>query len=132
MKSTGNNSNKASLQISDSEKLVLDVLWQQSPLTAKAIITRLQGEQDWQDKTIKTLINRLLKKQAIGFEKDGREYLYFPIVDQQIYVEEQADNFVKRMFKGSLSSFVAAFAKKEKLTRDEIKELKKILREIEK
>lgn len=124
--------NNQSLQISDAEKFILDVLWQESPLTAKQIIQRLDDKQDWQDKTVKTLINRLLKKEALGFEKEGREYRYFPQIEEQHYVESQTNSFVKRMFKGSVSSLVAAFAKKEKLTSEEINELKKVLKEIEK
>jgi len=120
------------MQISDSEKLIMDILWRQSPLTAKAIISQVDKRLKWQDKTIKTLINRLLKKQAIAFEKVGREYCYYPTLEQEAYLEMATKNFLQRMFDGKVSSLVAAFAKKEKLSAQEIDELKALIKAIDK
>jgi len=115
------------MKISDSEKYIMDVLWQSSPQTAKSIIENLDPTLEWQDKTVKTLINRLLKKEVIGFEKQGREYLYFPQMSESEFVEEASDSFVERVFKGNVKSLIAAFAKPEKLSTEDIKELKKLV-----
>jgi len=124
------------MQISHSEKILMDVLWRsasiENPLSAKAIILGINDEPDWHDKTVKTLLNRLLKKQAIGFHKQGRKYLYYPLLIKQNYVEVVADSFLKRVFDGSVASLVASLAKQEKLTAKDIAELKALLDEIEK
>lgn len=78
------------------------------------------------------MLNRLLKKNAVGFEKKGREYLYYPILMEQDYVDVAADNFLQRVFNGSVSSLVASFAKQEKLTEKDIAELKELINKIEK
>jgi len=134
------------MQISNSEKVLMDVLWQSSssdaPISAKEIIQGIKSgsepqnkdsqKKDWHNKTVKTLLSRLLKKQAIAFHKKGREYLYYPILLEQDYVEVAADSFLKRVFDGSVTSLVASFAKQEKLTAKDIAELKALINEIEK
>ena len=59
---------------------------------------------EWQDKTVKTLINRLLKKEAIGFEKDGREYLYFPLLKESDYISTASENFLEKVFNGKITN----------------------------
>ena len=124
------------MQISNSEKILMDVLWRESstdaPIAAKTIIEQIDRGLGWHDKTVKTLLNRLLKKQAIGFQKKGREYLYYPILVEQEYVDIAADNFLHRVFKGSVSSLVASFAKQEKLTDKDLSELKALIKDMEK
>ncbi len=119
------------MQISDSEKIIMDSLWEASPLSARQIIEKLDSDLNWHDKTVKTLLNRLLKKKAINFQKNGREYIYLPILKKNDYTKNAADNFVHRVFNGSVTSLVAAFSKSEKLTSDDLKELKKLIQEIE-
>jgi len=71
-------------EISGAELEVMKVLWQQSPLTANEVV-ELLADADWHEKTVKTLLNRLVAKQAIGFDKDGRAYRYYPLVAQADY-----------------------------------------------
>jgi len=124
------------MQISDSEKILMDVLWQgaskTAPLTAKQIIKQVDSELEWHDKTAKTLLNRLLKKNAIAFKKEGREYLYFPILKEQDYLRDASDNFLKKVFNGSVASLVASFAKHEKLSDKDLVQLKALIEDIEK
>ena len=67
---------KTLLQISEAESAVMEILWRRSPLAAEEVVSALDKSHDWQEATIKTLLNRLLKKKAIRAEKDGRRYLY--------------------------------------------------------
>ncbi len=124
------------MQISHSEKILMDVLWQgaskAAPLTARKIIRQVEHNLDWHDKTVKTLLNRLLKKSAIAFKKEGREYLYYPILKEQDYLRNASDNFLKKVFKGSITSLVASFAKQEKLSDKDLAELKALIEDIEK
>ncbi len=123
------------MQISNSEKILMDVLWanatETNPIPAKQIIREVVESVDWHEKTIKTLLNRLLKKKVVGFNKSGREYLYYPILRQQDFVVDAADSFVKRVFNGSVSSLVAAFAKQEKISEQDLIELKSIIKQME-
>jgi BlaI family transcriptional regulator, penicillinase repressor len=119
------------MQISDSEKFIMDVLWKNSPQSARAIIEQLEQSVDWQDKTVKTLINRLLKKGAIGFEKNGREYLYYAILNENDYISTESENFIAKVFKGKVSNLVAAFAKNDNLSAQEVSDLKQLINELD-
>ncbi|MEP1741831.1 MAG: BlaI/MecI/CopY family transcriptional regulator [Kangiellaceae bacterium] len=119
------------MQISDSEKNIMDVLWNESPQTAKSIINNLDKSLEWQDKTVKTLINRLLKKQAIGYEKEGRVYLYFPLLEESDYISSESENFLTKVFKGKVSNLVAAFAKRDDLSAKDVADLKTLIEELE-
>lgn len=119
------------MQISNSEKILMDALWHSSPMSAKQIIDSIEKSLNWHDKTVKTLLNRLLKKEAVGFNKQGREYFYFPLIAEKDYVEIASESFLQRVFKGNVSSLVATFAKKEKLSDKDIAELKQLIKEIE-
>lgn len=117
--------------ISPSEFKVMDILWTSSPLSASQIIQELEDVESWHDRTIKSLINRLLKKKIIGYKEEGNKYLYYPIMKKNDYLQTTSSNFIYRVFGGRVSPLVAYFAKQEKLSKEDIKELKAILEEIE-
>lgn len=114
-------------QISNAEWEVMKVLWKKSPLTSGEVVEELKGNTDWNPRTIKTLINRLVQKEALGFRVDGRAYLYFPIVSEEKCVKEETQTFLQKIYNGSLNLMVANFIKQQELSSKEIEELKKIL-----
>ena len=67
-------------RISDAEWIVMRILWESSPLTANQIVETLSPNTSWNPRTIKTLINRLVKKEAVGAIRKTREFKFFPIV----------------------------------------------------
>src|SRR5689334_10456163 len=101
-------------KISETEWEVMKVLWTKSPLAAEDVIAALVAQDDWHPKTVKTLLNRLVKKQALGFEKDGRAYLYRPLVREADCVRAVSDSFLDRVFGGSLTPMLAHFVERKK------------------
>ncbi len=114
-------------KISESEWLVMQVLWKTSPLTANEIVEELSGDTKWKPKTIKTLITRLMNKGAIKFEKEGRLYKYRPAVSKDECVHKERRSFVQRVYGGINRPMLAAFLEDAKLSTEDISELKKIL-----
>ncbi len=119
------------IEISNAELSVMQVLWQRQPLSANDVVTALGNEKDWHEKTVKTLLNRLVSKGALGFEKEGRAYLYYPLIDQQQYQLEQGRSFVERIFSGRIAPLVAGFASQNKLSADDVAQLKQLIAEWE-
>jgi len=117
--------------ISPAELKVLDVLWENSPLSASQIVDALANIESWHSRTIKSLINRLLKKKAIGYKQDGNRYLYYPLLKKNEYLKSTSQSFIHRVFGGRISPLVAHFAKHEKISKEDIQELKAILEELE-
>jgi len=128
-------------EISNAEFEVLEALWQNYPASANDIIKKLNEntdtdsnvqEKQWHDKTVKTLLNRLVKKQAISFEKQQRHYLYSPLLEREAYTLKESQSLVERMFSGKIAPLVAGFAKQNDLNKDDIKALKSLISDWEK
>ncbi len=116
-------------RISDAEWEVMKVLWARAPQTANEVVETLEPVTRWNPRTIRTLLNRLLKKKALGFRQEGRRYLYFPRVEEAACVRAESRSFLQRVYGGALQPMLAAFLEEEKLSREEIAELKRILDE---
>jgi BlaI family penicillinase repressor len=116
-------------KIADSEWRIMKMIWKKSPQTSGGIIDQLRDTTRWNPKTVKTLLNRLVKKGALAFNKEGRIYLYYPLVDEKKCVREESRSFLNRVYDGALQPMLAAFLEEEKLSKNEIQELKRILEE---
>jgi len=116
-------------RITEAEWQVMQVLWQESPRTANEVVDALAPTTTWHPKTIKTLINRLLNKNAIGFEKKGKAYHYYPLVEEAECMTAESRTFLKRMYGGALKPMLVHFLKNQQLSPEEIAELKRILEE---
>lgn len=116
-------------KISETEWELMKVIWADAPIAAEQIIQALnKSGESWHPKTVKTLLNRLVKKQALAFEKKGRAYLYRPLVEEQECVTEVSQSFLEKVFGGSLKPMLAHFVEQKKLSDQEIQELKQILK----
>jgi predicted transcriptional regulator len=118
------------IAISEAESLVMKTLWKQHPLTAEEVGAILVQQQDWQEATVKTLLNRLLKKGAINAEKDGRRFLYSPVLKREQWLMSESTGFLDRMFNGRIAPLVAHFSEQKKLSSEDIAELKRLIKEL--
>jgi BlaI family penicillinase repressor len=108
----------------------MKVVWAKTPCSAGEIIAALMGtDPTWHPKTIKTFLTRLVDKKALGFRKEGRAYLYRPLVKETECVAAASDSFLDRVFGGSLKPMLAHFVEQKRLSPEEIRELKDLLDE---
>ena len=119
------------MRISGAESLVMEALWASSPLTAEEIINVVAGPQAWSEGTVKTLINRLLKKKAIAAEPVGRRYSYRPLVRREDYIHAESQGLLDRLFDGRLTPLVSHFSQRQSLSDKDVAELKRLIAEIE-
>ncbi len=110
----------------------MKICWAKSPVAAQEVVDGLCAVREWHPKTVKTLLNRLVNKGALGFTKDGRAYLYQPLVAQKDCVAAESNSFLDRVFGGSLKPMLAHFVENERLSPKEIAELKNLLNRKEK
>ncbi|WP_418157323.1 BlaI/MecI/CopY family transcriptional regulator [Pseudoalteromonas sp. RW-H-Ap-1] len=120
------------IELSKAEFEILDALWISYPANASQIIERLSDDKQWHEKTIKTLLGRLVKKGALSFEKEGRQYIYTPCINRADYTQKESQNFIEHFFSGRIAPLVSGFAKSEKLSQQDINELKKVIDDWEK
>jgi BlaI family penicillinase repressor len=113
--------------ISDAEWQVMDAVWAGSPVTANEIVDRLAEQTDWNPRTIKTMLNRLVRKGALGFKAAGKHYLYEPRVSRADCVRAQSRSFLSRVFGGATGAALLHFVEEHDLSPAEIEQLKKVL-----
>ena len=115
-------------RISETEWEIMKVVWKRSPVSAGDILLQLQEEDaSWHPKTAKTLMARLVTKGALGFNRQGRAYLYHPLVEEKACRAAESESFLSRVFGGSLRPLLVHMVEAKKISREEIKELRKLL-----
>src|SRR5512136_2677411 len=108
-------------RISETEWEVMKVVWAQAPCSASDIIAVLSAaDASWHPKTAKTLLSRLVRKRALGFKKEGRAYVYRPLVRERECVDAASESFLDRVFGGSLKPMLAHFVEHKKLSAAEV------------
>jgi predicted transcriptional regulator len=119
------------MKVSGAESIIMGALWRRSPLAAEEIMAEVAEAQGWSEGTVKTLINRLLKKGAVAAEPQGRRYLYRPVLAREAYVEAESQGLLDRLFDGRVAPLVSHFSKTRKLSPEDIEELKKLIAELD-
>ncbi len=125
-------SNASEINISDAESHVMEVLWSApGPVVAEQVVVALLESQHWQTATVKTLLNRLLKKGAIAAQKDGRRFLYTAVLPREAWLARESESLVQRLFGGRIAPLVAQLGKQGKLSPADIQALRKLLDELD-
>lgn len=119
------------MAISEAESVVMQVLWKRSPMAAEEVFAALAGRQDWQEATVKTLLGRLLKKGAISAEREGRRFLYAPLLRREDWLLQESESLLDRLFGGRVAPMVAHFSERRKLSKKDIAELRKLIQELD-
>lgn len=114
-------------QISDAEFEVMNIIWKYAPISTNDIIEHLSKKTKWHPKTVQTMLFRLEKKGVIIHEKEGRIYIYSPLVQKEDYLKAEEKLFVNRFYDGALSQMVVNFLNHNELTNEDIKDLQAIL-----
>ncbi len=114
-------------KISNAEWEVMKIIWSHSEITSINIIQELKDKEEWKPATVKSLINRLLNKNAIGFNKLCNEYLYYPLVSEDECINIESQSFINRVFNGSVKSMLLTFVESKEISETDIEELKNII-----
>ncbi len=118
---------KPTPQISEAEFEVMKIVWKRAPISTNEITEQLLNTTDWSPKTIHTLIKRLVNKGALAYEKQGRMFVYTPLVEEHEYIGQESRSFLKRFYNGDLSAMVSAFIEHDSLSDAELSHLRSLL-----
>ncbi|HEY2464530.1 MAG TPA: BlaI/MecI/CopY family transcriptional regulator [Steroidobacteraceae bacterium] len=120
------------IAVSEAESAVMEVLWQQrASSSSEDVVVALAERMNWQEPTVKTLLNRLLNKGAIRAQKQGRRYLYSPVLQREQWLASETKSFLDRLFDGRVVPLVSHFSKHRKLTKKDISDLKRLIEELD-
>ena len=114
-------------QISEAEFEVMKIVWKYAPINTNEITEKLTLTTSWSPKTIQTLIKRLVSKKALSYEKQSRVFVYTQLVQEDEYIRQESNSFLKRYYNGNLSSMLASYLEDDKLSSTEIDNLRHLL-----
>jgi predicted transcriptional regulator len=117
-------------RISEAEHAVMEALWRKSPLTAAEVCEHVCENRGWSMPTVKTLLSRLVVKNAVATEPDGRRFLYRPLIERSDYLGGESRRLVDRLFGGRAAPLFAQLAEAEALTEEDIAEIERLLQEL--
>jgi len=120
------------MRISGAESRIMEALWQRGALSVSDIIAEVAEAQAWSDATVKSLIGRLLKKNAVQSSRvDGRT-LYMAMVTREDYIRDESRGFLDRLFGGDLTPFVSHFSDHHHaLSKSDIQQLRALLEKLD-
>lgn len=123
---------KPTLRITHAQWDVMAVVWRRAPVAASAIVEELQQTKQWTLATVRTLLRRLVNKGALGQTMEGKRYLYKPLVSMEACVYQESDSFWDRVLGRAPSAALVHLVARANLSKADIQELRRILREKEK
>ena len=114
-------------QISEAEFEVMKIVWKYAPINTNEITEKLTRTSSWSPKTIQTLIKRLVSKKALTYEKQGRVFVYTPLVREDEYIRKESNSFLKRYYNGNITSMLVSYLEDDKLSEEDIASLRDLL-----
>ncbi|WIG54971.1 MAG: Transcriptional repressor, BlaI/MecI family [Rhodanobacteraceae bacterium] len=118
--------------ISEAESRVMDLLWRNAPQGSEELVAGLQPETGWHENTVRTLLNRLIRKGAVRAEREGRRYLYSPVLTREQWQAHESRSLLDRVFGGKVAPLLVHFSRNEKLSARDVDELRKLVDQLEK
>lgn len=119
------------VKISDAELVVMKILWRMGEATSFDIINNIN--ENWNESTVRTLINRLHSKGAIvPIAKSGKTYTYRPLINEEEYKVVESNSLVKKLYEGSINNLLLNFVKQKKLSKKDLEDLMNLIDEEDK
>ena len=123
--------NGNSISLTAAEWSVMECLWEKSPLTGREVTELMKARCGWSRSTTLTLLSRLEAKSAVAGSSDTGKKAFFPLICREDAALQETEDFLERVYKGSLSLMVSSLTRRQPLSQKEIDELYAILKETE-
>ena len=118
--------------ISEAESQVMDLLWHHATQGSEELASALHADTAWHENTVRTLLNRLVRKGAVRAEREGRRYLYSPLLSREQWQAAESRSLLDRVFGGRVAPLLVHFSRNEKLSAKDVAELRKLVDQLEK
>ena len=119
------------ITLTNAEWSVMECLWESAPKTGREITDYLEAREGWNRSTTLTLLSRLEAKGAVVSDSEGRKKTFSPLLRREDAALHEAEDFLDRVYHGSLSMMVSSLTQKQALSKSEIDKLYAMLKELE-
>lgn len=113
--------------LSEAEWNIMESLWEYSPKVGSQIAADMVTRTGWSRSTTLTMLKRMSEKGLIACEDNGRMRTYIPMIEREDAVKKETESFLKRVYHGSISMLVSGFVERQRLSQEELAELREIL-----
>lgn len=117
--------------LSENEWYIMQVLWEKSSASLREICDALKESKGWTKHAISSFLKRMQEKGAIFVDESGKVKNYIPLWNKEETILEETQSIMERVYKGDLLLMVSNAVKEQKLTKEEIEELKNMLDRME-
>ena len=115
------------MKLTEPEWLIMNALWDKYPAKARDVVERLPSSVNWAYTTVKTMLDRLVEKKAVGKSKRGNIGLYEPLVSRRQARRTALRIVLDQAFDGAFGPMMHFLVEDEKLSAEQREELIKIL-----
>ena len=117
-------------RLPDAELEIMKIIWKcGGSATSFQISHELEGKRDWAITTILNFLARMVDRDFLTVQRNGKVNTYTSAVDEQEYLEMESRSFLERLHGNSLKSLIAALYSGEAISRDDVEELKRFIDE---
>jgi BlaI family penicillinase repressor len=120
---------KKTMRITEAEWEVMAVVWHRTLVAASTVVEVLENRKQWTLATVRTLLRRLVNKGALEQRADGRRYVYSARISMAECVRRESESFLDRVLGRAPAEAILHLVKRADLSREDIQELRRILRE---
>lgn len=118
-----------SIDITTAEWKIMRIIWTLKKATTKQIMAVIQQEMDWTESTVKTLLRRLVEKQALKTSKVGRKFIYYPVLKEAATTKASATNLFAEICDMRKGQVITELVAESTLSKTDIKALQQLLNE---
>ena len=117
------------MQLGRVQLRIMQVLWDRGRATAREITEELSNSERIAHSTVQTLLRGLESKGAITHDTEGRTFVFRPLIEEGRFKQNATADLLDRVFGGNVRGLMAHLLKHEKVSKDELKELRRMLDE---
>ncbi|MBR4658986.1 MAG: BlaI/MecI/CopY family transcriptional regulator [Clostridia bacterium] len=116
------------ISLSDGEWKLMNLLWDENPQTIGRMVDALRHDTGWTKATVNIMLNRLAEKGAVRIETGGRSKLFYPVLDREQAVRQEAKSTLEKIRTGGIGLLISTIAGESDLTKEDVEELYRILK----
>ncbi|MEZ3445496.1 MAG: BlaI/MecI/CopY family transcriptional regulator [Lachnospiraceae bacterium] len=116
--------------ITESEELILNLLWRDEKLSVMQIVKALEAQKNWSKQTIISFLKRMEKKGTVAFTTQGRTKYYYAVIKREEVIRTETKGLMDRFFGGNMGAMVSYMVKETEITKEDIRELRALLQDL--
>ena len=116
--------------ITESEEIILNLLWQKEMLSIMQMVKALENQKNWSKQTIISFLRRMEKKGTVSYFVQGRTKYYYAVIKREEVIRKETKGLMDRFFVGKMGAMVSYMVRESEISQDDIQELRNLLQEL--